>query len=124
MSDRDESAVRKMAELLRKGASMLAQPCPNCGSPLLKMDDRIYCVSCEQQFAEHSGGQTTLSQSTASSESPDILMDLHNTLVNKLKLIGDGIEQHQTVESLTQLVTLLLRVLEALEIIETAMQRK
>ncbi|MBD3158742.1 MAG: hypothetical protein GF309_08145 [Candidatus Lokiarchaeota archaeon] len=124
MSDRDGPAVRKMAELLRKGASMLAKPCPNCGSPLLKMGDNIYCASCDQQFAEQSDERVTVSQSVDSSESTDVLTHLHSVLVGKLRLIGDSIEQHQTVESLTQLVTLLLRVLEALEIIETAMQRK
>ncbi|MGV9103012.1 MAG: Sjogren's syndrome/scleroderma autoantigen 1 family protein [Promethearchaeia archaeon] len=124
MSDRDAPAVRKMAELLRKGASMLAQPCPKCGSPLLKVGDKIYCANCDQQFAEQSGGQPTLSQSNDFSESPNILTTLHSILVGKLKLVGESIEQHQTVESLTQLVTLLLRILEALEIIETAMQRK
>jgi len=124
MSNRDGPTVRKMAELLRKGASMLAEPCPNCGSPLLKMGDKIYCASCEQQIAEQSSEQPTVSQSVDSSDSPNILVNLHNVLVGKLKLIGESIEEHQTVESLTQLVTLLLRVLEALEIIETAMQRR
>jgi hypothetical protein len=88
------------------------------------MGDNIYCASCDQQFAEQSDERVTVSQSVDSSESAGVLTHLHSVLVGKLRLIGDSIEQHQTVESLTQLVTLLLRVLEALEIIETAMQRK
>ncbi len=31
------SAVKKMAELLRSGAAMLAETCPQCGSPLFRL---------------------------------------------------------------------------------------
>lgn len=40
--------VKKMAEALRAGATMLAEPCPNCASPLFRFrSGEVRCVSCD-----------------------------------------------------------------------------
>ncbi|MBO3802304.1 MAG: hypothetical protein JTT11_00275 [Candidatus Brockarchaeota archaeon] len=40
--------VKKMAEALKAGATMLAEPCPNCSSPLFRFKSgEVRCVSCE-----------------------------------------------------------------------------
>lgn len=40
--------VKKMAEALRAGATMLAEPCPNCSAPLFRFrSGEVRCVSCD-----------------------------------------------------------------------------
>ncbi len=34
------------SELLRKGATLLGEPCPNCGGVQLKYKDEIVCIVC------------------------------------------------------------------------------
>ena len=45
-----------MAEYLLKGAKMLSQTCPACGSPLFTYKDRTFCVLCETKAAEKGKG--------------------------------------------------------------------
>ncbi|MGQ9513472.1 MAG: Sjogren's syndrome/scleroderma autoantigen 1 family protein [Thermoproteota archaeon] len=40
--------VKKMAEALRSGATMLAEPCPSCSSPLFRFKSgEVRCVNCD-----------------------------------------------------------------------------
>ena len=42
--------VKKMAEALKAGATMLNEACPVCSSPLFKMpSDEIYCLKCNRK---------------------------------------------------------------------------
>jgi UPF0148 protein len=34
------------SELLRKGATLLSEPCPSCGGVQLKYKDEIFCIVC------------------------------------------------------------------------------
>jgi UPF0148 protein len=44
----DSKASQKlMAELLRRGATLLREPCPNCGGILLRYGGREICLACE-----------------------------------------------------------------------------
>jgi UPF0148 protein len=65
MSDKEEidreEAVKKMAELLRSGATMLAETCPICGSPLFKLRSgeiicpihgKVYVVSRDEDISK------------------------------------------------------------------------
>lgn len=48
---REDDVVRKMASLLKSGASMLEQTCPFCNVPLFKLKTgEIVCPSCGQRF--------------------------------------------------------------------------
>ena len=59
-ADREE-AIKKMAELLRSGATMLAETCPICGSPLFRLKSgevicpihgRVYLVSRDEEISK------------------------------------------------------------------------
>lgn len=42
-----EEGVRKMAQLLSGGATMLSKSCPKCGAPLFRTKDgKVICASC------------------------------------------------------------------------------
>jgi UPF0148 protein len=40
--------VRGMAELLKSGATMLSETCPECGTPLFKKGKEIFCAKCNR----------------------------------------------------------------------------
>ena len=50
MSTLSNGEMKQMAELLRSGATMLSNSCPECGSPLfmLKSGD-IVCANCQRR---------------------------------------------------------------------------
>jgi len=48
---RDAALVRKMAELLKSGATMLERVCPSCEVPLFRLKSGdIICPKCGQRF--------------------------------------------------------------------------
>lgn len=51
MSDKkiSEKGVSNAAELLYKGAKMLAYSCPDCKVPLFEKDGKIFCPSCGRE---------------------------------------------------------------------------
>ncbi len=42
------SDVKRMADLLKSGATMLSETCPECKSPLFKVKDELLCVRCNR----------------------------------------------------------------------------
>ena len=40
--------VKRMAELLKSGAKMLAEHCPKCSSPLFDIKGKTYCIDCNR----------------------------------------------------------------------------
>ena len=40
--------VKKMAELLKSGASMLQETCPQCGTPLFRKGTETFCAKCNR----------------------------------------------------------------------------
>ncbi|MEM2905219.1 MAG: Sjogren's syndrome/scleroderma autoantigen 1 family protein [Candidatus Bathyarchaeia archaeon] len=39
-------SVRKMAELLKSGATMLPENCPDCKVPLFRLKGEVFCPNC------------------------------------------------------------------------------
>jgi UPF0148 protein len=40
--------VKKMAELLKSGAAMLSETCPECGTPLFRKGNETFCAKCNK----------------------------------------------------------------------------
>ena len=40
--------VKQMAELLKSGASMLSETCPQCGTPLFRKGKDTFCAKCNR----------------------------------------------------------------------------
>jgi len=40
--------VKRMAELLKSGASMLSETCPQCGTPLFRKGNETFCPNCNK----------------------------------------------------------------------------
>jgi len=44
-----ETAIKKMAEALFKGAKLLSETCPKCGSPLMEIEGKKICYVCMEE---------------------------------------------------------------------------
>ncbi|MBD3405552.1 MAG: hypothetical protein GF411_05385 [Candidatus Lokiarchaeota archaeon] len=108
MTDNDDS-IKKMAELLRRGATMLAQSCPQCGSPILKIQDDLYCASCDRRIVVVRSDEEA--ESTAVKT---MLPKLRETLMRKLQSLNEIIESETDTDKLTKLANLMVLLLQAL----------
>ena len=114
MDKTNEGSVKKMAELLRQGATMLAESCPQCGSPLMKVQDDIYCATCDRRivYAE--------SDEEAETQAVKVLIpQLRETLIRKLSSLTSVLETENDTEALTKLANLMVLLLQALHKLES-----
>jgi UPF0148 protein len=114
MDKTNEGSVKKMAELLRRGATMLAESCPQCGSPLLKVQDDIYCATCDRRivYAE--------SDEEAETQAVKVLIpQLRETLIRKLSSLTSVLEAENDTEELTKLANLMVLLLQSLHKLES-----
>lgn len=110
MDDKKDASIKKMAQLLQQGATMLADGCPQCGSPLLKVGDDIYCASCDRRIVYASSDEEIKAQSVK-----ELLPELKETLLLKLKTLNQLIEKEDDTEALTKLANLMVLLLQALD---------
>jgi UPF0148 protein len=103
-----EGSMKEMAELLRKGASMLSETCPRCGTTLFELPGgEIICPTCQRTVKIVSGD----------SDEEDVRQQgsLEETLRNKIGFIQDLLEKEKEpvrIRELTQTLILLLNARE------------
>ncbi|UCH04461.1 MAG: hypothetical protein JSW05_12995 [Candidatus Thorarchaeota archaeon] len=113
MTEKNESSIKKMAELLRRGATMLALSCPHCVSQLLKVEDDIYCATCNRRVV------IVESDQEAEAEAVKVLLPkLRETLIGKLSTLTNILESEDNPEELTKLANLMVLLLQALNRLE------
>jgi len=113
MNNKDDPSVKKMATLLRQGATMLADACPQCGSPLFKVKDDIYCVKCDRRIVYTQSDEEVEVQAVKT-----LIPELRETLINKLKALNEVVDNETDTEALTKLANLMVLLLQALHKLE------
>jgi UPF0148 protein len=113
MDGKDDTSVRKMADLLRRGATMLADACPQCGSPLFKVGEDIYCVKCDRRIVYADSDEEIETEAVMT-----LLPELRETLIVKLKALNELVNSETDIESLTKLANLMVLLLQSLHRLE------
>lgn len=113
MDNKDDVSVKKMGELLRRGATMLADACPQCGSPLFKVSDDIYCVRCDRRVVYAESDEEVETQAVRT-----LIPELRKTLIDKLKALNELVESESDIEALTKLANLMVLLLQSLHELE------
>jgi len=113
MDDKDDTSVKKMADLLRRGATMLADACPQCGSPLFKVGEDIYCVKCDKRIVYADSDEEIETEAVMT-----LLPELRKTLIGKLKVLNKLVDSETDIESLTKLANLMVLLLQSLHRLE------
>ncbi|MEM3737470.1 MAG: Sjogren's syndrome/scleroderma autoantigen 1 family protein [Candidatus Bathyarchaeia archaeon] len=104
-------SLKKMAEVLKAGATMLDKTCPQCYSPLFKLPSgEIYCAKCERRVVVVKSGEDALQAVL-----PVALYSLEETVSRKLRELEGQINSEKEPQGLQTLVSLALGYLEILQ---------
>jgi len=112
----EEQHIKRMADLLRQGATLTELACPACASPLFRLKSRdLWCAKCQKKVIVVKEGE----------EPPKItglivLNKLEATLLAKVQEIENKMQHEENMEELQKLGTVLSGLLENLEKIRKA----
>lgn len=106
----EEQHIRRMADLLRQGATLTDLACPACSSPLFKLKSGdLWCAKCERKVIVVKEGEEPQITSQM------VLDAMEATLLAKVQEIQSKMQQEKNIEELRELGTALSDLLENLE---------
>ncbi|UCF44724.1 MAG: hypothetical protein JSW44_02810 [Candidatus Bathyarchaeota archaeon] len=102
--------IKRMADLLRQGATLTDLSCPACASPIFRLKDgMLWCAKCEKKVIVVKEGEELEKASSIAYEK------LEATLIAKVQDIQNKIQNTENVEELQKLSTALSELLGNLE---------
>ncbi len=107
----EEPPIKRMANLLRQGATLTDLACPVCSSPLFRLKNgELWCEKDQKKvIVVKQGEEETRATGSVAMES------LEATLLAKVQTIQNKIEHEEKPEELQQLNTVLSGLLDNLE---------
>ncbi|MCW4006726.1 MAG: hypothetical protein NWF04_09085 [Candidatus Bathyarchaeota archaeon] len=107
----NDNDIKRMADLLRQGATLTDLACPMCASPLFRLKDgTLWCGKDEKKVVYVKTGED------AGKAAGNSAMDtLEKTLMAKVQNLENKIGQTDDVEELSKLTTALSELLGSLE---------
>ncbi|MCW3995520.1 MAG: hypothetical protein NWE98_05155 [Candidatus Bathyarchaeota archaeon] len=112
----EDTPIKRMAELLRQGATLTDLSCPACSSPLFRLGDgTLWCAKDEKKVIVVREGEEAPKQSAAPSVASSAFDKLEATLLAKVADIQDRIEKTQDVDELQKLTLALSELLNSLD---------
>ena len=109
----DES-IKRMADLLRQGATLTDLVCPQCSSPLFRLKDgTLWCGNDERKVILVKEGEEKMQEAKATSNAA---MDkLEATLMTKMQDLQTKLEKTDNVEDIEKITTAISELLNSLE---------
>ncbi len=106
---RRDLVAKKMAQLIRAGATLTSYTCPVCGTPLLKLKTgEYYCANCDKPVV--------IVRSDAEEREVMIrygLMDIRDTLYERLVMINNELKNTKDIDRINDLVKSMILLLDA-----------
>jgi UPF0148 protein len=111
---KDDTPIKRMADLLRQGATLTDLSCPVCSSPLFRFKDgTLWCEQDQKRVViVKEGEQPPVQESPQQNSAYD---KLEATLLAKIQGIEDKIEKTEDIEEIQKLSTALSELLGSLE---------
>lgn len=107
----EEQHIKRMANLLREGATLTKLACPSCASPLFRLrNGDVWCARCEKKVIILKEGEDP-----SKIMGTIILNKLETTLLTKIQEIQNRMQHEENMEELQKLGTVLSGLLENLE---------
>ena len=107
---KEEQDIKRMADLLRKGATLTDLACPACASPLFRLKDgTLWCGKDEKRVIIAKEGET------ADTSGNSALKTLETTLTTKIQEIQEKVQRTDSVEELQKLSNALSELLNNLD---------
>jgi UPF0148 protein len=114
----EDKPIKRMADLLRQGATLTDLSCPVCASPLFRLKDgTLWCAKDEKEVIVVKEGEKP--EKTVST----VYDKLEATLLAKVEDIQNKIQQTDNVDELQKLSTALSELLNNLEKIQKMKKR-
>ncbi len=111
-SKSNDNHIKRMADLLRQGATLTDLACPNCSSPLFRLQDgTLWCGKDEKKVVVVKEGQEA-PRTAANNPAMD---KLEAVLMVKVQDLQVKIEKTDNVEEITKLTNALTELLNSLE---------
>lgn len=111
----EDAPIKRMAELLRKGATLTDLSCPLCSSPLFRLQDgTLWCAKDEKKVIVLKEGEEP-PKPTSPPPANNPYDKVEATLLAKVDDIQGRIEKTQDVDELQKLTVALSELLSSLE---------
>ncbi len=113
--DKESNPIKRMAELLRQGATLTDLSCPACASPLFRLKDgTLWCAKDEKKVVVVKEGEEPPKQAAAP-QSNSAYDKLEATLMKKIAEIEGKIEKTEDVDELQKLALALSELLNSVD---------
>jgi UPF0148 protein len=114
----EDKPIKRMADLLRQGATLTDLSCPVCASPLFRLKDgTLWCAKDEKKVIVVKEGEEPEKTATTAYDK------LEATLMAKVEDIQNKIQQTDNVDELQKLSAALSELLSNLEKIQKMKKR-
>ncbi|RLI39145.1 hypothetical protein DRO60_02035 [Candidatus Bathyarchaeota archaeon] len=107
---------RRAADWLKKGARMLSEACPECGSPLFDRKGEIWCPRCNKpviSFAER--------LLTVGVEEESVLQRVRETIIGRLHVLERKLRSARDPQELGSVAHAIYILLASLELVRKLM---
>ena len=106
-----DAKIKEMANLLTSGATMLAKPCPKCGSPLFRTKEgKVLCPAC--------GFKPDVKEQGKESEKPQAQEqsnELQIALRGKLRILVEKLNETEDPHEIKELVDAIKAVVDLMK---------
>ncbi|MCW3983515.1 MAG: hypothetical protein NWE96_05915 [Candidatus Bathyarchaeota archaeon] len=112
--EKESNPIKRMAELLRQGATLTDLSCPACASPLFRLKDgTLWCAKDEKKVIVVREGEEPPKQTAPSNNAA--YDKLEETLMAKIADIQAKIEKTEDIDELQKLTVALSELLNSVE---------
>ncbi len=106
----EETGIQKAVELMRQGATMLNEACPECSGPLFQLKDDIICPQCGKKVLIVSD-----EAEVQELEKEAILVELDHAISSQIENLTKRLNEEKDSDELMAIGRLTILWLEALE---------
>jgi len=112
---KDSNPIKRMAELLRQGATLTDLSCPVCASPLFRLKDgTLWCAKDEKKVVVVKEGEEP-PKAASTQQANTAFTNLEATLMKKIEDIQVKIEKTEDIDELQKLTVALSELLDSVE---------
>ena len=106
MAEKPKQGFDTAVDLLRKGATLLKEPCPKCGGVQVRYKERTFCVNC---------GNILEAVKIKTPPIADVILRTRDSVLMKLQETSNILKDEKDTLKQTELATLILKYLEIIE---------